>query len=203
MFKQTSSIIKGIHYQNKFVHECLTRLKLLNQFNLRYKIASTYIRDGDSILDVGGGYGGLRDYLKCNCNYTCIEASDGFIRILKKKNYKYIDIDLHNTFPDEKEIFDIVVMIISLYQFRATSVNHLLRKFKKIGKKILIIEEVIKDSTSKKRKFLDNFMNYLSATNYYTSTSPYSQDEFRSLLRSYDYDVKKYNNRYMVAYYES
>ena len=199
---KSAFIIKGIHYRKPFIYNLQTKIKLRSSYNLRYKIAAKYIKAGDSVLDVCAGMGELKNFLPEGCKYICLEASPEFLFQLSQKNIQYKSINLHEGINTEDFQVDAVVMIISLYQFRNTSMHNLLEDFKKIAKKVVIVEEVLVKKRGKD-SFVQKTINYLCATDYYLPIELFSFDEFEDVMQKHNYRREKYRKRYIVGYYNS
>ena len=193
---------KGIHYRNRLVYNIFTFLKLRTAYTVRYKIAARYIEAGSSVLDVCSGSGELKEFLPSGCTYTGIDASPEFIANLSKKSVPHRHMNLHNGISPATFQADIVVMIISLAQFRHTSVDTLLEDFKKIAKRVIIIEDVVAKQT-KIHTFIRPIMNYVSATDYYVPGELFTMNEFEHLMRAHHYQCIKEGNRYYVGYYDT
>lgn len=200
IFKKT--IFAGILYRSNLLYAFQTFLKLRSKKSLRFQIAAQYISPGESVLDVASGGGWLRDYIPASCSYTCIEVGDAFIQSLTRRNVKFLKMDLHQGMGELKTKFDTVVMIISLYQFRHTSLEQLLDQFKEIANKVVIVEEVsLLENNGLTVK--DIVLNYLCQTEYFMPTKILSAHEFRTICEEHGYVVKidSRRNSYMVATY--
>lgn len=193
--------LRGLHYKNLLAYNLITFLKLRTQYYFRYRIASQYIKEGDSILDVCSGAGRFREFLPKRCKFECIEASPEFIAKLNKKNIKNNCINLHEGIKLEAVKVDVIVMIISLWQFRNTSVHVLLEDFKKIAKRVIIVEDVMQ-SRNDENFFIGKIMNYLCTANYYFPIKLFSVDEFEDIMREHNYKYRKYSRRYVVGCYD-
>ena len=194
--------IKGILYRNPLIYNLLAKIKLRRDSSIRYEIAAKYIKAGDSVLDVCAGMGELKNFLPESCKYICLEASPEFLSQLSQKNIQYKSINLHEGINTEDFQVDAVVMIISLYQFRNTSMHNLLEDFKKIAKKVVIVEEVLVKKRGKD-SFVQKTINYLCATDYYLPIELFSFDEFEEVMQKHNYRREKYRKRYIVGYYNS
>lgn len=191
---------KGILYSHPFIYNFLTKIKLKNNYHLRYKIATQYIQPGNSVLDVCAGQGGLKNFLPKDCDYICIEAGSEFISELFKKKIKHFSINLHEGINIRDLQVDVIVMIVSLYQFRNTSIHNLLEDFKKITKKAVIVEEVLLNKRSN-NCICQKILNYLCASDYYIPTELFSIDEFEQVMHEHNYKCKRHSERYVVGYY--
>lgn len=200
LLKKTAS--EGILYRNTFLYMLVTFLKLRSKKNLRFQIAAQHISPGESVLDVASGGGWLRDYLSATCTYTCIEVGDAFIQSLTKRDVRFIKMNLHQGMSELITKYDTVVMIISLYQFRHTSLDQLMDQFKKIANKVVIIEEVSL-SESDELTIKDKILNFLCKTEYFMPTKILSAHEFSAICEKHGYEVKidSRKNNYMIATY--
>lgn len=193
--------LKGILYRNQTIYKLLDRIKLRKDSELRFKIANTYIDIGSSVLDVCSASGELKDFLFEDVDYHTMECSLEFTSVLNKKGIKNFEINLHTTDINNQNLkVDVVVMIISLYQFRDTTMHNLLEVFKSIAKKVVIVEEVLEKRRSQLK---DNIMNYLSATDYYLSTKLFTINEFEQIMEKHDYSCINHGERYIVGYYHN
>lgn len=189
--------LKGIHYRSRFVYQGLTYLKLFSETNLRFQIAQKFINDHESVLDVCSADGQLEDFLSLNCQYHCIENSPQFCRRLAQRNIPFESYDLQKGLPIKGKEFDVVVMIISLCHFRDNA-DDLLRTFKQIGKKVVIIEDVLADEKLD-RTFKRHMMNYLCQTPENPALKLFTREQFALLMQQNGYETIQYNFRYMVA----
>lgn len=192
--------LKGIHYRNIHVYNFLTWLKLRSEYNLRYKIARSYINAGESVLDVCSGPGKLKEFIPLGCEYMAMEASPQFISNLLKQGIKTSSFNLHQGLPADNLKVDVVVMLISLCQFRQTSLNRLLEDFKRIGKRIVIIEDVLSRRRSMKN-FIQRIMNFLCGQDYFIPMELFTVDEFKKTMQAHRYEYRPYNQRYHVGCY--
>lgn len=192
--------LEGINYRNASVYNLLTKLKLGYNYNFRYRLAAQYIDQGDSVLDICGGTGDFKSFLPENCDYACIEASPEFVSELKKKNIEHVKTDLHKGLNGNALKRDVVVMIISLCQFRNTSMHDLLEGFKKIGKKVVIVEDVL---ANKRRKdcIRQKAMDYLCMADYYFPVELFTFEEFRKVMDEHNYQCIQHSRRYSVGIY--
>lgn len=192
--------LRGLHYRSEFFYTALTLLKLGWKYHLRYRIARQYIKPADSIVDVCSGPGNLKDFVSKECIYTAIEASPEFISILQKKGIKHISWNLHAGWPESILAPDIIVMVISLCQFRKTSADFLLESFKKVSSRVVIVEDVL-PRPRKEESLLQQAINYLCATDYYVPVTWYTRLEFAELMRSHGYQCQEASGRYLVGLY--
>lgn len=189
---------KGIFYSNAYIYEQVTRLKLKQDKDLRYRIAAKYVNADDAVLDICAGTGRFRRFIPPTCGYTAIESSDNFVKRLNKMHVPCIQHNLHCNVELTTKKFDILVIIISLYQFRATSVDKLLTEFKTIAKKVIIVEEVMTKMVSV-RPFWNKVMNHLCGASFYLNTELYTDSEFNSMMAKHHYDVEKVTDIYRVG----
>ncbi len=194
--------LKGIHYRNAFIYSLLTFLKLGRDFSLRYKIASEYIKPGDFVLDVCAGVGRLADFLPQDCKYLAIEASPEFAAILSRRGLDCKKVDLHTGTMPAGLRTDVAVLIISLCHFRQTSLDILLESFKKISRKVVIVEDVLLKKRGK-NSLLQKAMNYFCSTAYFLPMELFTITEFEQAMRKHSYACQKYNARYWVGCYET
>jgi cyclopropane fatty-acyl-phospholipid synthase-like methyltransferase len=196
------NLFRGVHYKNWTIYKLITLLKLRGEYNYRYKLASKYIKNGETVLDICAGGGDLKKYLPKQCDYTTIEKSDNFSKILAKKNIENMKINLHEDFTFVYKKYDVVIMLISLCHFRNTSVSMLLEKFKLMGDRVIIIEEVLR----KKRESTScvyQIINYLCATEYYMPIDLFTDEEFKKVIELNDYEYIKSTDRYRIGLYQS
>lgn len=193
--------MKGTHYRNEFVYNALAFLKLGREYDLRYKIAASYIGSAGSILDVCSGPGRLRRFLPKSCSYTAIDASPEFHSHLQRKGVEAIAWDLHKGWPLFVREADVIVMVISLSQFRTTSADDLLESFKKSSKRVVIIEDVLFRSRPP-GSLIQRVINYLCRTDYYVPVdSWYTQLEFKQLMKAHGYQCEVVSRRYVAGLY--
>jgi hypothetical protein len=191
---------EGILYKNSFFYMLVTFLKLRGNKNLRFQIAARHILPGQSVLDVASGGGWLRDYIPATCSYACIEVGDAFIQSLAKRQVNFVKMDLHQGMGELAGRYDVCVMLISLYQFRHTSADLLMRQFKEVANKVVIVEEVA-DSEVGGLTVKDKILNYLCRTEYFVPTKILSEHQFRELCKKHGYDVSvdERKKNYMIA----
>lgn len=192
-------LLKGIHYRNPKVYNLLTFLKLRNDYNLRFRIASRYVRAKETVLDICAGTGRLMDFLPEGCRYVSLDFSPGFLSILSYKSKFFLNMDLHKGLEMGDFQADSVVMIISLYHFRHTSLHKILEDLKKMGKKVIIIEEVC----NKAKRFINfpRFTDYLCAIEKYLPAQLFREEEFRDVALKHGYRYQRYDKRYCLALY--
>lgn len=193
--------LKGIHYRNSFVYSGLTFLKLWQDYNLRFEIATKYIEQNSSVLDVCGGDGRLKAFFPTGCQYTCLEASDSFLHQLSQREEGCVQQNLNSGLELKEQRYDVIVMIISLCHFRGHIAKKLLEDFKLHAKRVVIVEDVIqdaKDDATLKRRI----MNYLCCTNYAKNLKLFTSQEFIDLMDQHGYSVHQYNKRYSVGFFE-
>lgn len=189
---------KGINYRSPLAYNSLTFLKLLSDYDLRFKIARQYIHEGDSLLDVCAGDGRLQQFLPKGCSYFGIDASQEFTRRLSQKGLGYSRQDLHGGLSSGRSVHAVVVMIISLCHFRYTSADALLESFKSTGRKVVIVEDVL-ENRDMNRSLKRRLMNYLCRVDYCESLELYTHHEFAQILEKHDYKVTQYDQRYSVG----
>ncbi|MFH1692596.1 MAG: class I SAM-dependent methyltransferase [Candidatus Omnitrophota bacterium] len=200
MIKKQLLPLEGVNYRNAFAYSLLSRLKLGRDSMLRYKIASEYIKPGDFVMDVCAGVGELVAFLPQDCRYLGIEASPEFVATLLHKGLNCKKIDLHESFNIGNTTADIIVMIISLYHFRNTTLECLLEAFKKFSKKVVIVEDVLIKKRAK-ASLRQRAINYLCSTDYYLPVELFTAAEFEQVMQRHSYSFQKYNERYWVGCY--
>ncbi len=201
LLARKASFFKGLHYKSCLFYSFLTFLKLGKDYDLRYKIASRYIKPGDFVLDVCAGPGRLVLFLPLLCKYTGIEASADFRSVLFQKGLACQTADLHDGLGQVDLYYDVIVMIISLCHFRQTSMDSLLESFKKIGKRVVIIEDVLPVKRDK-GSFIQRAMDYFCSTDYYLPMELFTAEEFEAVMSKHSYSCQREGRRYMVACYE-
>ena len=194
-------MLKGIHYTNSCAYKLQTFCKLRSQYCKRFEIASNYINEGEEVLDICAGTGELRKFLPRKCKYNAVEASTSFASLMARDCIDCSIIDLHEGIGSFKRKADVVVMIISLCQFRNTSVDSLLEDLKRIARRVVIVEDVIPKKTNM-RGFIDKAMNYFCATDFYRPTELLTRTEFESLMRDHGYEHIQNDKRYAIGLYE-
>jgi SAM-dependent methyltransferase len=196
------TLIKGIHYRSRTVYHGLTFLKLGSDVNKRFHLACRHIKPFDSVLDLCCGDGKLKDLLPEGCRYHGVEASEGFVGELKKRNISHTFADLHEGVASYAFKADIALMIISLYHFKKIAALRLLEELKSVAKKIVIVEDVLEKPRSSKN-FVQKAMNYFCQTSYYQPTSLLTQKEFCDVMDKTGYNVKQIDQRYFIGVYEN
>lgn len=195
------NLMKGAHYRSEFLYNALALLKLGSGYRLRYQIAAHSIKPGEFVVDVCSGPGQLKDFIPKSCGYLAMDASPEFLSSLKKKGASSILQDLHKGWPPSVPVADVIVMVISLCQFRDTSADRLLESFKTAGKRVVIVEDVLSRARGKS-SWLQRAMNYLCATDFYVPvTSWYTHSEFEQLMQHHGYQCQKISGRYMMGLY--
>ncbi|HOW88296.1 MAG TPA: class I SAM-dependent methyltransferase [Candidatus Omnitrophota bacterium] len=195
------NFLKGIHYRSRIFYDALDLLKLGRKRFFRFQIAAQHIKPGESVIDVCAGCGALKDFILRDCAYTAVEASPEFSLTLKQKGIECISCDLHRGWPESIPTADVIVMVISLCQFRDTSAERLLESFKKAAKRVVIVEEVLKKPRLKGSWF-QKLINYLCATDFYVPVdSWYTGSEFEKLMQNHGYQCEKTSGRYRVGSY--
>lgn len=193
--------LKGMHYTSSRAYKLQTFCKLREQYSKRFEIAAEYISHGETILDVCAGTGELAKFLPQGCSYMAVEASLSFAAEMEKNCIGCNVLDLHKGISLRSKKFDTIAMIISLCQFRNTSVSSLLEDMKEISRKVVIVEDVLKKKTMT-RKIVDKAMNYLCATGFYVPTELFTRTEFANLMQSHGYQYIQADKRYAVGLYQ-
>jgi cyclopropane fatty-acyl-phospholipid synthase-like methyltransferase len=196
-----STFLKGIHYNNLAVYNTLTFLKLGFDYYTRFKIASGYIKPGESVLDLCAGDGSLSRFLPSGCRYECVELSPAFSSRLSNRSIPNHKINLHEGITGLEQKFDAAVMLISLCHFRETSIHSLLEELKNTAKRVIIIEDVL-PSKRAKNTLLQRTMNYLCSTNYYVPLELFTADNFGRVMDEHGYTVTKHTKRYHAGFFE-
>ena len=191
-------MFKGLQYRNNSIYNGLTFLKLLGDYDRRFHIARRYIRPGDVVLDVCSGDGRLSEFLPEGCAYHSIEASPVFQRCLSKKGLRFTARNLNEGLGLDHSRFDVVMMIISLCHFERPAIDRLLEQFKAIGRRVVIIEDVLPYKYLD-RTFRRRVMNHLCATDYSDHLELLTYDEFAAILKQHGYALEPYDRRYFVG----
>lgn len=197
---RTSALsLKGIHYNSSALYRFCTWAKLGSNYNQRYLLAAQQIPTGSKVLDICAGTGELQRFLPESCQYTALEASQRFCRLLEGKGIRTICCNLHNGWPDldGHASFDVAVMIISLAQFRKTTASHLLEYLKKKCHKVVVVEDIL--SARREKSLYQRAVNYLCATDYYVPVSWYTAQEFSQLMVRHGYQCKQATDRYWIG----
>jgi len=193
----------GIVYRSPIIYNLLTFLKKGPAHRKRFRIIRDYIDQGGSILDVCAGDGTMRRYLMENCKYLAVDASRGFIQALRKKGLDCFYADLHQGLPLAENSYDNVIMLISLYEFRDSSLNSLLDDCKRIAaKKVIILEEVLSGDTRYESLFARRVRKYLCATEYQVTSRLFTFEEFKECLKSHGFEIIRWENPYAVGIYK-
>jgi hypothetical protein len=193
--------LQGLHYRSEWFYNTADFFKRAGAYNARFRIAARYIAPRDSVLDVCSGPGRLKDFIPATCSYAVIEASPEFQRGLKKRGIGYTACDLHAGMPADMNSYDVVVMIISLAQFRKTSADLLLESFKKIARRVVIVEEVVSSARSADDWF-QKIVDHLCATDYYVPVTWYTPEDFETLMSRHGYRCEQVGHDYRVGCYE-
>lgn len=191
-------VLQGINYRSETAYNLLALLKLGTAYHSRFNIAAQYINPGDRVLDFCSGPGQLKEFLPPTCAYECIEPSASFVKILRGKNIHAIPLDLHRGLAGASLTADAVTMLISLAQFRNTSLHELLEGFKRIGKRVVIVEDVLQ-KRRRKDSIVQRTINYLCATDYFLPMELFTSDEFESLMARHGYTCVRHSGRYIAA----
>jgi SAM-dependent methyltransferase len=190
---------KGLHYRNPLVYHFCDYMKRGVHYQQRYKIALEYLRGVFSVLDVCAGTGRFKRFLPQDCRYTALDASREFIARMERKGIVHIRRDLHRGMPRIPLRVDAVVMIISLCQFRGTSIDRLLEDFKQTGSRVIIVEEVSPRGDT--LSFIRRMRNYLCAADFFVPFDLFTSDEFRDVLQRHQYHFIRHDERYCVGCY--
>lgn len=196
------ALARGIHYRSPIIYQFFTAFKLREHFQQRYHIAARYIRNGEAVLDVCAGFGEFKEFLPAFCTYQAIEASSSFNGRLSKKAIAYQAMNLHEGIDIKFFSIDVITMIISLCQFKETSADQLLEDFKKMAKRVVIVEDVLPESR-KTPWLVEKVRDYLCATDYYLPMRLFSPGEFETMMHRHGYHCHQYNERYWVGSYSS
>ncbi len=191
---------RGIHYRNIYFYNLITILKLGKDRYLRYKIAAKHLEGAGSVLDICAGEGKLKDFLPAGVHYTAVEAGENFIRILSRKKIPFIQKDIHQEEIKSIVKADAIVMLISLYQFRKTSLDSILEEFKHVACQVVIVEEVLKNSQTEDSVFF-RLINFLCATDYYVPVGLFSLFEFEEVMKKHGYRYYS-QGRYCIGLYD-
>ncbi|GEM_PF-2960577 len=194
--------LRGIHYRSQWFYYFQNVVKLGFDYDLRFKIAAQRIIPGESVLDVCAGPGQLKQYLPDGCHYSAIEASPQFNEILSRKGVSSKIINLHQGFIISNFRVDAVVMIVSLCHFRDSSLSSLLEGFKKVGKRVVIVEDVLEKPRGERSVF-QKAMNHLCAVDYYRPARLFTAGEFQETMRVHGYACAQHTRRYWVGTFES
>jgi hypothetical protein len=195
------TIFAGIHYQSPLVYNFFAAVKLGRDYHLRYRLAAQYIKQGESVLDVCAGFGEFRNFLPANCSYQTIEASSSFHQKLAGRGITNSAHNLHQGLNVALPSVDVITMIISLCQFRDTSLDQLLEDFKKIAKRVIIVEDVLPEE-EKTPPLVEKVRDYLCATGYYSPMQLFSVKGFQAAMAGHGYQCRRYNDRYWIGHYE-
>jgi hypothetical protein len=196
------NFFKGCHYRSEWLYNILDLFKRGAGYNARFHIAARHVVAGDAVLDVCSGTGRFREFISPACHYTAVDASPEFCRALEKKNVSRIICDLHQGIPADVPGCDVIVMIISLVQFRKTSAGRLLEDFKKIAGRVVIVEEIL-PCPRPEHSWFQKVVNYLCATDYYVPVAWYTRQDFEELMRRHGYRCERIGEHYMVGCYEA
>jgi ubiquinone/menaquinone biosynthesis C-methylase UbiE len=195
-------LARGLCYRSPLVYDLLTLLKLKKENSVRFKIAASYLKGIDSVLDICSGCGRLRDFLPRDIEYTAIDASDVFFKILLARAIRGFKCDICCDKNIPYNDFDAAVMIISFCQFDKNGKRILLEHFKRVRKKVVIIEELV-NRKRKKASILQRVMNYLCCTGYSKDYDIMTFDEFSDIMLEHGYVCRRHSKRYAVGYYEN
>lgn len=191
-------MLRGAIYRSRTLYNAITRLKLGADFETRYKLAAAHVRPGESVLDLCAGWGELARFLPPGASYAAVEASPEFARLLAKRGIANAPLNLHEGWPASAPKADAIVMLISLYQFRGTTLESLLEGFKASARKVVIVEDVL-ESERGEDSLVSRAINYLCATDYYVPMELLTRERFRALLGAHGYRVDDAGPRYAVG----
>ena len=182
---------KGIIYRNIYFFNFFDFLKRGKKKDLRFKILKNLIKKKNSLIDVCGGCGWLKDYLHPSINYTVADASDEFSEECKERNINFIKIN-SKKLNVIKYKYDYTVMIISLYQFKK-NIKKIIKNLKKISrKKVIIIEEIMPVN---KFSNLDNIkkriIDYLCNTDFSKNYTLFNFSEFESIMKKNKFKINR------------
>lgn len=193
---------KGYHYRSAWFYDLADLLKRGAGYNTRFRIAARYIIPGDAVVDMCSGPGRLQRFIPAACGYTAVEASPAFRGSLEKKGIRCVTGDLHQGVPAGTPARQVIVMIISLAQFRKTSAEGLLEAFKKTAARVVVVEEVLPRARPENSWF-QRLVNYLCAADYYVPVAWYTREDFETLMRRHGYGCACAGGGYMVGHYEA
>lgn len=194
-------MIKGIHYRSRLFYNTQTLIKLGPAWQHRFRLAAAHIPEGVSVLDVCAGPGDLSRHLPPGCRYTALDASPGFVRHLSAHNIPCLVYDLSSPLDEIDGHYDVAVMIISLCHFSQMRAQSLLRELTRLADKIVIVEEVTENIRPAASR-LQRTMNYLTTTDYTTSYSILSAEEFKRIVKAAGYLYQRADRRYAVGVFE-
>jgi len=194
------AFVKSINYRSPLIYNILDYLKRGTRRDLRYRPPLPYLKGASSVLDLCGGTGEFKKFLPAGCQYSVCDASPGFVAHLAKSHIRHFQWDLHRGLPRFFPKVDAVVMIISLYQFRTTSIDVLLEAVKDIASTVVIVEEV--SVSPQKQSALTRWVkNYLCATDFFVPVELFVREEFESIMKKRRYDFISYDKKYCVGCY--
>ena len=196
------TFLKGIHYSNRLFYNGTTWCMLGRDYYQRFHLAAQYIQSGDVVLDVCAGFGQLRNFLPEAGTYKAIEGNTSCIKHLQDARLDCVHVNLHKGVDLTNCSIDVIVMIISLYQFRNTSVELLLDTFKKHAKQIIIIEDAY-SSLLRYCKPMQRLKHYLCACPEYSPASLFTHDEFIALMKTHQYTAIHSSKRYLCGLYNT
>lgn len=204
-------MLKGILYNSVTIYNLVTKLKLGSHYSFRYELCASYIKAGDTVLDICAGPGELKNYLPPSVKYETIELSKAFIAALQKKGISNHKINLHSFNEGNlPTTYDVVVMLISLYPFRNSNINKIINFMKDKGKKIIILEEVNLEDNFKKysrwkyicQKLGKLFRDYVCHTDSAKPADLFSEKEFIEIMNRHHFSTEKHPHGYILAYFE-
>lgn len=194
------AFVKSINYRSPLIYKMLDYMKRGADRDLRYRLSLPYLKGASSVLDLCGGTGEFKKFLPEGCQYSVCDASPDFGAHLARSHIRHFQWDLHHGLPRFLPKVDAVVMIISLYQFRATSIDVLLEAVKDIAPTVVIVEEV---SVSPPEQFawIRRVKNYLCATDFFVPVELFAREEFESIMKKRRYGFISYDKKYCVGCY--
>lgn len=190
--------MKGLVYKSPRLYTFLMRMKYASHDCERYRCAASYMHEYDTVLDLCAGPGLLKEYMPTDCTYTALDASNEMILHLKKRHIPTIQHDLHSGYPYLEKKYSVATMLLSLYQFRKTSINALLEAMQGEHDHVVIVEWVLQ-----KKSFVSHaaemMRNYLCDTNYSHPTELFLVSEFKELMHAHNFVCVEGPAGYMIA----
>lgn len=204
--------MRGLLYRSPLFYTYMNKLKLGQHENARFKIAASYISEGDSVCDICSGLGLLREYIPAACQYFSVEKSPQFSKILAQKGV--LNYPLNVELEDISAVCraDVVVMIVSFYSFSCRARHRLLEDLKKCAyKKVLILEESYSCSNSSNKlhwwikisKMIGNkIMGYLTEIDYMTRCKLLTARKIKEEFSKHGYHYFEYYPSLILGIYE-
>ena len=150
--------MKSPIYWHPVIYHLLMRALYGEYFRTRYKAIAELIPDHASVTEVCAGDCYLfRNYLKKkNVKYLGLDINSSFVRYGQRNN---IPILQHDLFTDEVPPADYVIIHASLYQFMP---NHefVVRKLLAAAKSVLLIAEPIRNLSSSQNPLISFIAKY-------------------------------------------